>query len=43
MAAATCFMEFIFLTEREQLVDILSEINFFSLTMDVSTDDIVTE
>ena len=27
----------------EKLIDILSEINFFSLTMDGSTDDSVTE
>ena len=43
MTAAICFMEFISLTEREKLIDILSEINFFSLTMDGSTDDSVTE
>jgi len=43
MTAVTCFMEFISLTEREKLVDILSEINFFALTMDGSTDDSVTE
>ena len=43
MTAATCFMEFISLTEREKLIDILSEINFFSLTMNGSTDDSVTE
>jgi hypothetical protein len=30
-------------SEREKLIDILSEINFFSLTMDGSTDDSVTE
>jgi len=36
-------MEFIFLIEREKLVDILSEINLFSLTMDGNTDDSVTE
>ena len=43
MTAATCFMEFISLTEREKVIDILSEINFFSLTMNGSTDDSVTE
>ena len=31
-------MEFISLTEREKLIDILSEINFYSLTMGGSTD-----
>ena len=29
MTAATCFMEFISLIEREKRIDILSEINFF--------------
>ena len=43
MTTANCFMEFISLTEREKLIDILSEINFFSLTMDGSTVDSVTE
>ena len=43
MTTATCFMEFISLTEREKLIDILSEINLFSLIMDGSTDDSVTE
>ena len=33
----------LFPSEREKLIDILSEINFFSLTMDDSTDDSVTK
>ena len=39
MTTATCFMEFISLAEREKLIDILSKINFFSLTMDGCTDE----
>ena len=42
MNAVTCFMEF-FSSERKKVSDTLSEINFFSLTMDGSTDDSVTE
>jgi hypothetical protein len=33
----------LFSSEREKLIDILSEINFFSLRMDGSTDDSITE
>jgi hypothetical protein len=41
--AATRFIEFISTTEKEKLNDILSKMKFFSLTMDGSTDDSVTE
>ena len=41
--AATLFLEFISLVEKEKLSSSMREIKFYSLTMDGSTDDSVTE